>query len=232
MSKKISIAIAFFLLSTIFGPTNYLVLAEDDIPEWGFYVYMAGDNTLYDELTDDLNEMKMVGSNDNLEIVALTDKINDNDSHLYHVLKHNLVEKNLSEVNSTWQNELDMGNGDTLRDFLIWASDAFPAKRKILIIWNHGSGWEKVAEDGNSFLTVPEINNSLKEYRETTNESPFTLIGFDACLMGMFEIMYELKDHAEMVHGSEAYEPLEGWTYNNLLYKLNKDLNNQDLAYN
>ena len=46
MSKKISIAIAFFLLSTIFGPTNYLVLAEDDIPEWGFYVYMAGDNTL------------------------------------------------------------------------------------------------------------------------------------------------------------------------------------------
>ena len=232
MSKKISIAIAFFLLSTIFGPTNYLVLAEDDIPEWGFYVYMAGDNTLYDELTDDLNEMKMVGSNDNLEIVALTDKINDNDSHLYHVLKHNLVEKNLSEVNSTWQNELDMGNGDTLRDFLIWASDAFPAKRKILIIWNHGSGWEKVAEDGNSFLTVPEINNSLKEYRETTNESPFTLIGFDACLMGMFEIMYELKDHAEMIHGSEAYEPLEGWTYNNLLYKLNKDLNNQDLAYN
>ena len=133
--------------------------------------------------------MKMVGSNEDLNIIALTDKISDNDSHLYHVMKHNLIEKNLSEVNSTWQNELDMGDGDTLRDFLIWASDSFPAKKKILI---------------------PEINNSLNEYREMTNESPFTLIGFDACLMGMFEIMYELKDHAEMVHGSEAYEPLEG----------------------
>ena len=43
--------------------------------------------------------------------------------------------------------------------------------------------------------------------------------------------MYELKNHAEMVHGSEAYEPLEGWTYNNLLYKLNKNLNNENLAY-
>ena len=231
MGKKISIVIAFFLLSTIFGYSGYDVSAEDEIPEWGFYVYMAGDNTLYEELTDDLNEMKMVGSNNDLNIVALTDKIGNNDSHLYHVMKHSLVERNLSEVNSTWENELDMGDGDTLRDFLIWASDAFPAKRKILVIWNHGSGWEKVAEDGSSFLTVPEINNSLKEYRETTNEPPFTLIGFDACLMGMFEIMYELKDHTEMIHGSEAYEPLEGWTYNNLLYKLDKNLNNEDLAY-
>ncbi len=231
MSKKISIAIAIFLLTSIFGHSNYNVSAEDEIPEWGFYVYMAGDNTLYDELTDDLNEMKMVGSNEDLDIVALTDRNFDNDSKLYHVLKHNLVEKNLTEVNNTWQNELDMGNGDTLRDFLVWASEQFPAKRKILVIWNHGSGWEKVAEDGSSFLTVPEINNSIKEYREITNESPFTLIGFDACLMGMFEIMYELKNHAEMVHGSEAYEPLEGWTYNNLLYKLNENLNNEDLAY-
>ena len=231
MSKKMSIALAFFLLSNVFGHTNYDASAEDEIPEWGFYVYMAGDNTLYNELTDDLNEMKMVGSNDDLDIVALTDKIGDNDSHLYHVLKHDLVETDLTEVNETWGNELDMGDGDTLRDFLIWASNEFPAKRKILIIWNHGSGWEKVAEDGNSFLTVPEINLSLKEYREVTNESPFTLIGFDACLMGMFEIMYELKDHATMVHGSEAYEPLEGWTYNNLLYKLNKNLNDDELAY-
>ena len=93
MSKKISVAVAFFLLSTVFGHTNYDASAEDEIPEWGFYVYMAGDNTLYNELTDDLNEMKMVGSNDDLDIVALTDKIEDNDSHLYHVLKHDLVER-------------------------------------------------------------------------------------------------------------------------------------------
>ena len=82
MSKKISIAVAVFLLSTFFGHTNYDVSAEDEIPEWGFYVYMAGDNTLYNELTDDLNEMKMVGSNDDLDIVALTDKIAVSYTHL------------------------------------------------------------------------------------------------------------------------------------------------------
>ena len=230
MSKKLSIAVTFFLLSSLVTIPNNTA-ADDNIPEWGVYVYMAGDNTLYNELTDDLNEMKMVGSNEDLEIVALTDKINNNDSHAYHILQHNLEERNLDEINNTWENELDMGDGDTLRDFLIWASNEFPAKRKILIIWNHGSGWEKVAEDEDSFLTVPEIRKSIDEYRENTGEPPFALIGFDACLMGMFEIMYELREHAEMIHGSEAYEPLEGWTYNHLLYKLNKNLNNEELAY-
>ena len=115
---------------------------DDDLPEWGVYVYMAGDNTLYQEVTDDLNEMKMVGSNDDLEIVALTDQLMDNDSHAYHVVKHDVEETALSEINSTWENEIDMGNGDTLRDFMVWATTEYPAQRKILIIWNHGSGWE------------------------------------------------------------------------------------------
>ena len=35
-----------------------------------------------------------------------------------------------------------------------------------------------------------------------------------------------------MIHGSEAYEPLEGWTYNHLLYKLDKNLTNEELAQN
>ena len=130
---------------------------EDELPEWGFYVYMAGDNTLYQEVTDDLNEMKMVGSNDNLEIVALTDQLLENDSHAYHVIKHGLEETPLSDINSNWSNEIDMGDGETLKDFMVWATNEYPAKRKILVIWNHGSGWKKVAEDRDSHLTVPEI---------------------------------------------------------------------------
>ena len=204
---------------------------EDELPEWGFYVYMAGDNTLYQEVTDDLNEMKMVGSNDNLEIVALTDQLLENDSHAYHVIKHGLEETPLSDINSNWSNEIDMGDGETLKDFMVWATNEYPAKRKILVIWNHGSGWKKVAEDRDSHLTVPEIRESIEEYREITGDPPLTLIGFDACLMGMFEIAYELKEHAEMIHGSEAYEPLEGWTYNHLLYKLDEDMSNSELAH-
>ena len=123
-----------------------------------------------------------------------------------------------------------MGNKNTLRDFMIWASNEYPAEKKILVIWNHGSGWEKVAEDKDSHLTVPEIREAMEEYRQETGDPKLTLLAFDACLMGMFEIAYELKDEAEMIHGAEAYEPLEGWTYNHLLYKLKPGLTNEKLA--
>ena len=72
MRRSPVILLAFVLVFTI-CPISY---AETDgkIPEWGIYVYMAGDNSLYQEVDDDLNEMKMVGSNEDLEIVVLTDK--------------------------------------------------------------------------------------------------------------------------------------------------------------
>ena len=67
-------AVALLIIISVF-PTNLIVgyaeSDEDSLPEWGFYVYMAGDNTLYEEVTDDLNEMKMIGSNENLEIVKI-----------------------------------------------------------------------------------------------------------------------------------------------------------------
>ena len=226
-------AIALLVIISAF-PTTLTVgnaESEDNLPEWGFYVYMAGDNTLYEEVTDDLNEMKMVGSNNNLEIVTLTDQLLGNDSHAYHVIKHGVEETPLSEINATWENEIDMGDGETLKDFMVWATTEYPAQRKILVIWDHGSGWKKVAEDQGSHLTVPEIRKAIEDYREITGDPPLTMIGFDACLMGMFEIAYELKDQAEMIHGSEAYEPLEGWTYNHLLYKLEQQTTNSELAH-
>ena len=227
-------AIALLVIISAFPttlPVGNAESDEDSLPEWGFYVYMAGDNTLYEEVTDDLNEMMMVGSNSNLEIVALTDQLLGNDSHAYHVVKHGVEETPLSEINATWENEIDMGDGETLKDFMVWATTEYPAQRKILVIWDHGSGWKRVAEDQGSYLTVPEIRNSIENYREITGDPPLTMIGFDACLMGMFEIAYELKDQTEMIHGSEAYEPLEGWTYNHLLYKLDQQTTNSELAY-
>ena len=74
MKQFLLYVIAFLL---IFSPGNFSIAEEEDIPEWGFYVYMAGDNSLYEEVEDDLNEMKMVGSNDDLEIVVCCEDVDD-----------------------------------------------------------------------------------------------------------------------------------------------------------
>ena len=77
MRRSTVFLLAFVLVFTI-SPISYAEI-DDEIPEWGIYVYMAGDNSLYEEVDDDLNEMKMVGSNENLEIVVLTDQVPQND---------------------------------------------------------------------------------------------------------------------------------------------------------
>ena len=190
---------------------------EEPLPKWGFYVYMAGDNSLSEEAADDLLEMQAAGSNSDREVVALVDQSSDHDSRAYRVLRNGLEETPLADISSGWGDELDMGDPATLRDFLKWATTEYPAQERILVIWDHGNGFKRVAEDGGSYLTVPEIEGALAEYRSETGHGPLTLIGFDACLMGMFEIAYELREHAAYIHGSEAYEPQEGWTYNHLL---------------
>ncbi len=213
------------------GPIAPLGLASGDesLPKWGFYVYMAGDNSLSDEAADDLIEMQMIGSNSDREVVALIDQEGEYDSRAYRVLHEGLTESALSDLNSGWGDELDMGDPATLRDFLTWATTAYPAQERVLVIWNHGDGFKRVAEDEESYLTVPEIEGALAEYRDATGHGPLTLIGFDACLMGMFEIAYELREHAVYVHGSEAYEPQEGWTYNHLLPLLNAETTREQM---
>jgi hypothetical protein len=48
------------------------------------------------------------------------------------------------------------------------------------------------------------------------------LIGFDACLMGMVEVAYELRNYGQVIVGSEETEPGDGWPYGwilgNLIY--------------
>ena len=101
---------AIIIIALIFTDSPTLLInssgdEEENIPEWGFYVYMAGDNSLHEQVEDDLNEMIMIGSNQNLEIVTLTDQRINNDSHAYHVTRDGLEETPLNQINNTWENE-------------------------------------------------------------------------------------------------------------------------------
>ena len=46
------------------------------------------------------------------------------------------------------------------------------------------------------------------------------VVGFDACLMGMLEVAYALRNVANVVVGSEDTEPFDGWPYDDILEEL------------
>lgn len=63
-------------------------------------------------------------------------------------------------------------------------------------------------------------------------EKKIDIVGFDACLMGMIEVAYQLKDHAKIVVGSEELEPGKGWDYAAIVSYLvnNPTASNEDIS--
>lgn len=113
-------------------------------------------------------------------------------------------------VNKWYMGELNMGNPDTLRDFIIWAREHFPAQHYYLAIANHGRGTSGVAWDDTNNrdnLTPAELRTALQQ---ATNSGQWKIdvLHYDTCLMAMLENAYQVKEYADYLVASENL----GWS--------------------
>ncbi len=198
------------------------------VKEWTIMVFLNSKNNLERFGLKDMNEMEMVGSSDKVNIVVEMGRMAGFDSSDgdWKGTRRYLVQKDndTSRVTSPVVQELgktDMGDWKTLAAFGKWTKENYPAKRYILIVWNHGAGWIKgraFGEKGLSYddetgshMTTPEVGWALREM------GGVTVYGSDACLMQMAEFVYEIKDYTEYIVGSEETEPGDGYTYDTFL---------------
>jgi hypothetical protein len=106
---------------------------------WTIMVYLAGDNNLDDAGVADLTEMKTVGTTDQINIVAQFDRqAAGAQTRRYLITKGSSLEKDAVES----LGETNTGDPAVLIDFAQWAIKNYPAQRYILVIWNHGNGWD------------------------------------------------------------------------------------------
>ncbi len=115
-----------------------------------------------------------------------------------------------------------MGDSGTLKDFIKWGAEKFPADRYALVLWDHGGGslfgvcTDELYND--DCLTLKEIESAV------VNASvPFELAGFDACLMSTLETAEALQGYAHYMVASEETEPGTGWDYTAWLNYLSKN---------
>lgn len=106
---------------------------------WSVLVYLAGDNNLDDAGTVDLAEMKSVGSTGGVDVVAQVDRAGRTGStHRYHLRRGTTLAQDrvatLPETNS--------GDPAVLLEFLRWGVATYPADRTLVVLWNHGAGWD------------------------------------------------------------------------------------------
>ncbi|MGZ9221984.1 MAG: clostripain-related cysteine peptidase, partial [Anaerolineales bacterium] len=194
------------------------------LPEWTVIVYSAADDEVLDEtMWFDINEMELVGSNSQLNIVVQIDRYNGaftgdgdwSDTRRYLITQDN----DLNTIGSrVVQNlgEVDTSDPQTLVDFVTWAIQNYPAKKYALILSDHGGGWTGGFTDMSSSSTgmsLPEIGSALEQIRQNTGIDKFEMLGFDACLMGQIEVFGSLYPYSNYMIASEEVIPSYGWSY-------------------
>ncbi|MDO9537568.1 MAG: clostripain-related cysteine peptidase [Thermoplasmata archaeon] len=187
------------------------VEAQDSGETWTFMVYMSGDSSLSSNVPDDIQEMKKVGSSDTLDIIVLADSSSIGDTNLMKILPGNILDIELATINPAWGDELDLGEPETLSQFVTWAVAAYPADHFMLDLWGHGNGWSGVCPDKGNALEAHELREAMVTISGAGIQ--LDIISMDACQMGMLEIAYEIRDVADYALLSQKDVPLAGWPY-------------------
>lgn len=229
-----------FVFSVLFfGFSNFAFSQTQTLKEWTFLVYMNSDNDLYRFSFMNMMQMEKVGSTDAINIVVQQDPApRDKLTTRFYVTKNpnpNPTQGRLDITSQVVQTlpETDMGNPQTLADFLTWGVKNYPAKKYAVIIWNHGNGWQGVSFDDNpnSYLTMPELRQGLEAMNTAISQQRgisrsmapmIDILNFDACIMSTLEVAYEMKDVAKYMVGSQFNEPGAGENYTLFLQPLSQ----------
>ena len=225
---------------------NYMircVLNETSIESsWTFMVYLDGDNNLESAGINDFMEMSSVSTTSDVNIVVQFDRIpgyvTSYDNWVTCKRFHVTSGMTPTPANAIGDlGECNMGDPNTLADFVEWTMTEFPADNYALILWNHGDGWKSIngwvpwADDikdakdaGFTRGICQDVTNddhlTLQETEQALTGKYVQLLGYDACFMHMVEVVYQVKANAGISVGSEDSEPNDGWPYDTILADL------------
>jgi hypothetical protein len=204
--------------------------------DWTIMVFMNGKSNIEPFALNDINRFETVGSSEKINIVAELGRAKglDNDTtadgdwdgvRRYLIVKDADKERIASPVLSDL-GKIDMGDYKQVVSFMKWAKTAYPAKRYMLIIWDHGWGWidpkkpgenlvggnKSISHDflSNNYIKTTELGKIFKEAGRVD------LYASMACFMQMAEVAYELKDGADVIVGSEEVIQLPSLNFEDL----------------
>jgi len=230
-------AIIFILIILSINLTGcFLFPPRGNTAEWTVMVYLDSDNNLESAGINDINEMEMVGSTTDVNIVVQADRIpcyDISNSDWTNTRRYFITQdSDPTQINSQLKGELgelNMGDPQTLIDFTNWVTINYPAKKYLLVIWNHGGGFRSPAytakdialddTSGGDKITMPELEYAFSAISAQIGKN-IDIVGMDACLMAMTEVAYQIKDHADILVASEENVPGDGWPYDTILAQL------------
>lgn len=253
MKKRILALLLVLHLCTAFGSAKALSLVdfvvgqqsasdgteiaqtEENLPvgntSWAVYWYLCGSDleSDYGCATEDLNEMLEAELPENVQVVIQTGGAAQWQNEMVEegcVERYVYSSEGLEFIEQ--QPQANMGDPDTLTDFLRFCTENYPADRTMVLFWNHGGGSVSgaVFDENYGFdsLNLAEFYQAFSSVYELSNENPpIDVIGFDTCLMATIDVAYTFSDVANYLVASEELEPGNGWHYSGWLQALADD---------
>ena len=192
---------------------------------WAVYWYLCGSDleTNGGFATTDLSEMMEVQLPENVNVVIQTGgaAVWQNDQMdpeklqrwLYNSEGLQLIEE---------QDTANMGDAQTLYEFLAFANENSPADKVAVTFWNHGGGSVGGAAfdelHGLDSLDLAEMYQAFDAVWPADAENPaLELVGFDTCLMATVDVASTFQGFAKYLVASEEVEPGNGWLYSGWL---------------
>ncbi len=199
----------------------------ETVANWTYMAYWVGDLTINTpegwNLPGDIgilhimNRMELSGSTSEVNIVIQADDYNiwggDQNAfggtRRYHIQHDDNINElaNYTLNETVWYlEEQNMGDPQTLIDFVNWTILNYPAEHYVLILFSHGAGWIGMCQDESSskiwgpdsYINISELKSVL-----SSNIRPDILFTW-GCHMGQLEVFYELKECAHIILAGES----------------------------
>jgi hypothetical protein len=166
----------------------YYIDADTANPWWNIFINM-------DVLHDQFMYRKQLKSDNDLNILVLQDRLRGPAILSY-------IDENYQQIVLEDLGEMNMGDPQTVEDFIKYGKEHYPADRYQLCFWGHANAWYGLCPDdsnGGDALNSDECQQALN------NAGGVDLLCFiGCCQMGSVEAVYELRDCCDVYVSSES----------------------------
>jgi len=192
---------------------------------WTVMVYIDGDNNLEDYVVKDIEtELSALGSNASVNVVCIADRGPGYDTSrgnwqttkVYYCTQGMLADA--ASAVADW-GERNMGDPQTLKDFVAWAKTNYPATNYLLSFWDHGY----MTFQGYTLVDDSSAGDALDEDEQVAamaTAGPVSVVAWDMCNRQMLEVAADWQPCALAMAGSESYTNWEGIQYDAVISAL------------
>lgn len=231
MRRPTRITVTFIFILVLLATLTGAAVAAPPASQakWTVMVYISGDNNLEDYVVLDIeNELGAIGSNADVQVIALADRGPGYDTSYgdWQTTKLFRVTQGMTADGANaiadW-GERNMGDPQTLIDFVTFTKANYPADHYALIFWGHGWNWHP------GFVMADDTDGDTLDYEEQKAALPalgfIDVVGYDGCNMASIEILNLWHGHATAITGSQEYVGWEGLQYELALAQMQSNPN-------